>query len=61
MKKKTSTDIEMMNEETRKKRAIIDSMTRRTPWHEGMRVKGKLEMPVNFYGESVMRKGRLIF
>lgn len=51
----------MMNEETRKRRAIIDSMTRRTPWHEGMRVKGKLEMPVNFYGESVMRKGRLIF
>lgn len=61
MKKKTSTDIEMMNEETRKRRVIIDSMTRRTPWHEGMRVKGKLEMPVNFYGESVMRKGRLIF
>lgn len=61
MKKKTSTNIEMMDEVTKQRKARIDSMTRRTPWHEGMRVKGKLEMPVNFYGESVMRKGRLIF
>ena len=61
MKKKTSTNIEMMNEENKQRKARIDSMTRRTPWHEGMRVKGKLEMPVNLYGESVLRKGRLIF
>ena len=61
MKKKTSTDIEMMDEETKQRKARTDSMTRRTPWHEGMRVKGKLEIPVNFYGESVLRKGRLIF
>ena len=61
MKKKTSTNIEMMDEETKQRKARIDSMTRRTPWHEDMRVKGKLEMPVNFYGESVLRKGRLIF
>lgn len=59
MKEKTNT--ELMEEEIQKRKAAIASMTRRTPWHEGMRVKGKLEMPVNFYGESVLRKGRLIF
>ena len=50
----------MRDEEIQKRKAAIASMTKRTPWHEGMRVKGKLEMPVNFYGESVLRKGRLI-
>lgn len=29
-----------------------------TPWKEGMRVTGKYQMPVNEYGEYLMRSGK---
>lgn len=35
-----------------------DQKAKYIPWKEGMRVTGKYQMPVNEYGEWLMRSGK---
>ena len=37
---------------------VMKNEVKYTPWKEGMRVTGKMEMPPKDYGEYLMRSGK---